>query len=348
MRNPWMFLAVVLCLPVFATAQTNETIVPAGTLLQCTLDEPRFSSATAQVGDPVLCHVNSLGMFGRPVFPRGAYLSGRLQEFRDPGHFFGKGWLKLEFETLTLPGGTFPIAAKTVSVPQYRVDAQGRIRGRGHPRRDAVEWSLPILWPEKLITLPARGPRPELKGETRILLRILEEVAIPNNATSPSSASATSAALSVPPSPRARASVSPSADSKVASSWDSGFNPNFNVSSSSAAGVFPRLRYGGVSMPAGEVELPSIKVSAQSTILDEAMRSIDRPWRAPKSTFLVCKDGRAYVVSNYWFETGQLVYYAADGMRQAFPIQDLDLETTTDVNRERGVPFVIRSNPTEP
>jgi hypothetical protein len=350
MRIPCVFLTVVLCLPVFAIAQTNETIVPAGTLLQCALDEPRFSSATAQVGDPVLCHVNSLGMFGRPVFPRGAYLSGRLQEFRDPGHFFGKGWLKLEFETLTLPGGTFPIAAKIVSVPQYSVDAEGRIRGHGHPRRDAIEWSFPILWPEKLITLPARGPRPVLKGETRILLRILEEVAIPNNATSPSSASATTAALSVPPSSRAHASVSPGADSKVASSWNSGFSPNLNVSSSSAAGVLSRLRYGGVSMPEAELELPSIKVSgqSQSTVLDEAMRSIDRPWRAPKSTFIVCKDGRAYVVSNYWFEAGQLVYYASDDMRQAFPIQDLDLETTTDVNRERGVPFVIRSNPSEP
>jgi hypothetical protein len=350
MRGSFMLLAVTFCLPVFAAAQTNETIVPAGTLLQCTLDEPRFSSATAQVGDPILCHVNSLGMFGRPVFPRGAYLSGRLQEFRDPGHFFGKGWLKLEFETLTLPGGTFPIAAKIVSVPQYRVDAEGRVRGRGHPRRDAIEWSFPVLWPEKLITLPARGPRPVLKGETRILLRVLEEIAIPNNATSPSSASAATAALSMPAGSRTHASVNPGADSKAASSWDSGFSPNLNVSSSRAAGVLPRLRYGGVSMPAADLELPSIQLSAQSpsTILDEAMRAIDRPWRAPTSTFLVCKDGRAYVASNYWFEAGQLVYFAADGMRQAFPIRELDLETTTDVNRERGVPFVIRSNPAEP
>ena len=84
MRSPCLFVAVVLCLPVLAKAQTNETIVRAGTLLQCTLDEPRFSSATAQVRDPVLCHVNSLGMFGRAVFPRGAYLSGRLEDFRDP------------------------------------------------------------------------------------------------------------------------------------------------------------------------------------------------------------------------------------------------------------------------
>jgi hypothetical protein len=70
MRSPCLFVAGVLCLPVLANTQTNETIVPAGTLLQCTLDEPRFSSQTVQVGDPVLCHAHSLGMFGHPIFPR--------------------------------------------------------------------------------------------------------------------------------------------------------------------------------------------------------------------------------------------------------------------------------------
>src|SRR5713226_8170 len=188
MRRFSLFVVVVLCLPKVVIAQTKESVVPAGTLLQCTLDEPRFSSETAQVGDPLVCHVSSLGMFGRPVLPRGAYLSGRFADFRDPGHFFGKGWLKLEFESLTLPGGTFPVSAKVVSVPHYRVDAEGNIRGRGHPRRDTIEWAIPILWPEKIITLPMRGPRPTLKGETRILLRLLEDVSIPSAAAVTSSA----------------------------------------------------------------------------------------------------------------------------------------------------------------
>jgi hypothetical protein len=127
-------------------------------------------------------------MFGRPVFPRGAYLSGRLEDFRDPGHFFGKGRLKLEFVSLTVPGGTFPVSAKIVSVPHYNVDAEGSIRGSGHARRDAVEWTIPILWPEKIITLPMRGPRPTLKGETRILLRIMDDLSIPTDAAVTASA----------------------------------------------------------------------------------------------------------------------------------------------------------------
>lgn len=108
MRRFSLSVAAALCLATTCTPQTRELIVPAGTLLQCTLDEPNFSSRTAHVGDPLLCYVRSLTMFGRPVFPRGAYLSGRLEEFRDPGHFVGKGRLKLEFVSLTVPGGTLP------------------------------------------------------------------------------------------------------------------------------------------------------------------------------------------------------------------------------------------------
>ena len=283
MHRLFLFVVVVLCLATVAAAQTKESIVPAGTLLQCTLDEPRFSSETAQVGDPVVCHVSSLGMFGRPIFPRGAYLSGRFEDFRDPGHFFGKGWLKLEFESLTLPGGTFPVSAKVVSVPHYRVDAEGSIRGRGHPRRDAIEWAIPILWPEKIIRLPMRGPRPTLKGETRILLRLLEDVSIPMEA-----AETSTAALSRP------------ARSRVSSS----------VSSNKASGSSPRLLYGGTSMPGAEAEGPFTVLPApvEKTSASELNRPTERPWRAPRPTLLILKDGQGYVVTNYWIEAGQLVY----------------------------------------
>lgn len=173
------FLAVVLCLPATAASQTKESIVPAGTLLRCTVDEPKFSSQTAQAGDPVLCHVASLGMFGEPVFPRGAYLSGRLEGFRDPGHFYGKGWMKLEFDHISLPDTVLPVPVKLVGVRGYRVDREEKILGRGHAKRDAVEWLIPPLWPWKVLSLPARGPRPTLKGETQFTLRLMEDVAVP-------------------------------------------------------------------------------------------------------------------------------------------------------------------------
>jgi hypothetical protein len=164
--------------------QVNGTFLPAGTLLGCTLDEPDFSSRTARPGDPVLCRTTSVEMFGRQVIPRGAYLSARLRNYRDPGHFVGKGWIQLEFTSLTLPGGSYPLNAKVISAGRYRVNGDGQIQGLGHAGRDAVEWAIPILWPMKVLTLPARGPRPRFKGETRLELRLMEDMVLPDSASS--------------------------------------------------------------------------------------------------------------------------------------------------------------------
>src|SRR5437660_4516533 len=87
----------------------RDLLVPAGTLLQCTLNEPNFSSATAAVGDPVLCHLRGMTSFGQQAFPRGSYLVGHLESDKNPGHFFGKGNLKLQFDRIGLPNGDLPL-----------------------------------------------------------------------------------------------------------------------------------------------------------------------------------------------------------------------------------------------
>jgi hypothetical protein len=172
-------LTCALCVLSTVLARANE-IIPAGTLLHCTIDEPNFSSKTAMVGDPVLCHLGSLGSFGHSVFPRGAMLSGHLQDYKDPGHFVGKGWIQLEFDRLILPGAqVMPLEAKIISAPHLKVDKQGDIHGKGHPTRDAIEWMIPVLWPIKVLTLPARGPFPTLKGESPMALRLMEDIEVP-------------------------------------------------------------------------------------------------------------------------------------------------------------------------
>jgi hypothetical protein len=92
-------------------ASADEMLLPAGTLVRCTLDEPNFSSKTADTGDPVLCRLNTQLQFGRAVFPRGAYLMGHLEAYKDPGHFFGKGNLMLNFDRIGLPNTELPFPA---------------------------------------------------------------------------------------------------------------------------------------------------------------------------------------------------------------------------------------------
>jgi len=164
-----------------AKVQAQDLLVPAGTLLQCTLDEPNFSSATAAVGDPVLCHLRSQQEFGHTMFPRGSMLGGHLEAEKDPGHFVGKGYLRITFDRIILPNGDLPVPAKVIQARGFKVDKQGSIDGKGHAKRDVVEWMLPPLWPWKVVMLPARGPRPTLKGEEPMELRLMDDIMVPQH-----------------------------------------------------------------------------------------------------------------------------------------------------------------------
>src|SRR5258705_8387472 len=104
MRRISAYLAVsVLFLGVQASTKAQDILVPAGTLLRCTLDEPNFSSATADIGDPVICHLSALRQFGKTVFPRGSYLGGHLEADKEAGHFLGKGYVKIEVYAIGFP-----------------------------------------------------------------------------------------------------------------------------------------------------------------------------------------------------------------------------------------------------
>ena len=51
--------------------------------------------------------------------------------------------------------------------------------GKGHAGRDALLWSIPLFWPVQIVRLPARGPRPVLRGEVPLTLRLLDDIEIP-------------------------------------------------------------------------------------------------------------------------------------------------------------------------
>jgi hypothetical protein len=114
------------------------------------------------------------------VLPYNSYLVGRFEDYRDPGHFVGKGWMELKFDHMVIePDTVVPVNARVVDAPGYRVDNQGRILGKGHVVRDVVMWSIPVLWPVDLLMLPMRGPRPTLKEETQLTLKVMDDLAVP-------------------------------------------------------------------------------------------------------------------------------------------------------------------------
>jgi hypothetical protein len=292
----------------------QDILVPAGTLLQCTMEEPNFSSATASVGDPVLCHLRSFQEFGRPVFPRGSMLAGHLEADKDPGHFVGKGYLKITFDRVIVPSGDIPVPAKVIQAKGYKVDKQGDIKGHGHATRDVVEWMIPPLWPWKVLTLPARGPRPTLKGEEPLQLRLMDDIVVPRNM----SASASFPHLDRPP----------YASSNIP-------KPTANV----GALPLPPASQTAMMVPDKPVGLAAENMVPVAMPVSEAkpeMVPAARP-TAPlnaRITILVLKSNQELEVTKYRIDNGVIIYQQLNGTQGAVDSTQIDWRRTTQMTAE--------------
>jgi hypothetical protein len=281
-------------------AQAQEVLVPAGTLLHCTMNEPNFSSATANIGDPVLCHLSGVQEFGRVAFPRGSYLQGHLEADREPGHFVGKGYLRLEFDRIGLPNADVPVPSKVVALRGYRVDREGDIVGKGHAKRDAVEWLFPPLWPWKVLALPARGPRPELKGESQLTLRLMDDIVVPKS-------------------------------SMLEPGWHYFGQPSSQ--SSDEVRPFPAKSDQPAAQPAAPQ--PVVPVAQPVRIQAPGDSLLPITDRSTRLTLIALKSGQSYAVSHYRIDGGQLNYVLASGAPGALDVKDVDWVRTSQLNSER-------------
>lgn len=300
-----LLILLVLATGVKAQDSANETILPAGTLLRCTLDEPNFSSKTADVGDPVLCPLSGVLLFSRSAFPRGAYLGGHLVAAKDPGHFVGKGYLQLEFDHIGLPDDQIPVPAKIIAAAKYRVDKEGKIIGHGHPKRDAVEWAIPLLWPLKVMTLPARGPRPTLKGEQQLTLRLMDDVALPAQ-----------------PMPGWHYFEKPSSQ---------------NLPPRSGA-----ARQSG--KPETPPEARQNAANSQFAETQPAQPSQPPVPRSTARNILILRNGRSYLASSLHIDGGQISYLLSDGTSGAVGLNEIDWTRTLETNAENGSAFAAATD----
>ncbi|MGA8066528.1 MAG: hypothetical protein WCA47_04305 [Terriglobales bacterium] len=345
-------LLAITILSLTLSASARETVLPAGTLLKCTLNEPNFSSATVAVGDPVLCHLHSVTEFGQLTFPRGAYLVGHLESAQDPGHFWGKGNMKLVFDRIGLPNGDMPLDAKVIATRGYKVDKNGAIDGKGHAKRDIVEWMIPPLWPWKIIMLPARGPRPTLKGESQLELRLMDDVQIPQ-------VSATNGPdwhfFGRPPVQNdSYYQGSYQGESYQGASYQGSSyqNPQYQAESyrnTSASGdnVVPQLALRRVrvtsSEPTAADEMPQVAYASY------VAKGPATNGAAPGVPVFVLKSGMVLEVGNYTYQDGRISYELASGGNGVIGAGEVDWTTTTRINNQRGVRTMLpggHPNPT--
>jgi hypothetical protein len=329
MRRFLLYLAVsVLFLGVQASTKAQDILVPAGTLLRCTLDEPNFSSATADIGDPVICHLSALRQFGKAVFPRGSYLGGHLEADKEPGHFWGKGYLKIEFDRIGFPDSDIPVPSKMIAAKGYRVDKKGDIVGKGHATRDTVEWLIPPLWPWKILTLPAKGPRPTLKGEEQVTVRLMDDIDVPRQGSSlrsyqrpPAPASYHSQSFRKPvalknsenPAQEKPASQKPADSSDPADLSEIGYEAK-NVAPIDA----------GMTNAAVTAEAPAQMVRTSSVVTGQPARV----------RLIALKSANVYAVTNYRINGGSLSYVLASGGKGSVDLTEVDWRATSRLNGE--------------
>jgi hypothetical protein len=299
---------VIAVLALSAGASARDVVLPAGTLLQCTMNEPNFSSSTVDVGDPVLCHLRGITEFGQQAFPRGSYLVGHLEAAKDPGHFFGKGYLKIQFDRIGLPTGDLPLEAKVIATRGYKVDKSGKIDGKGHAKRDVVEWMLPPLWPWKVIMLPARGPRPTLKGETVLSLRLMDDVQVPQVAKT--------------------------------------FGPNWHFfggvqnQSYDESSNRPTLSIRGSVTTANVSASEDVPQASYASLVTRVVSPAPSGMSAASPVFIL-KTGMVLAVGNYQYQDGRITYTLTNGGGGVLSTDDVDWTTTTRVNNQRGVHMTL-------
>jgi hypothetical protein len=308
-----------------ASTKAQDILVPAGTLLRCTLDEPNFSSATADIGDPVICHLNGLREFGQNVFPRGSYLGGHLEADKEPGHFVGKGYLKLEFDRIGFPSSDIPVPSKVIAAKGYKVDRHGDIVGRGHATRDTVEWLIPPLWPWKILTLPARGPRPTLKNEEQITVRLMDDIQIPRLVASGQSYERPASYDRPRPSYRPQSFDRPPGSDRPRSSepLQAVSTPENNTADVSyiALSTATQKDQPDVSDPSSAQTEPS---APNSTTMRQPLRM----------KWIALKPGNVYAVTNYRIHDGSVTYLLSSGAKGSVDITEVDWRKTSHLNAE--------------
>lgn len=157
---------------------------------------------------------------------------------------------------------------------------------------------LPPLWPWKVIMLPARGPRPQLKGETVLHLRLMDDVEVPQLAQT------------------------------FGPGWHFFGHPqNESYDNAQVNDARPQLAVRG-----------SFAVSASAQVsfakYDDANSNLVT---LPGMPVFVLNTGTVLAVSGYGYQANRLSYTLASGGSGVISTDEINWDATTRVNAKRGI-----------
>ena len=212
--------------------------------------------------------------------------------------------------------------SKIIAAKGYKVDKKGDIVGKGHPTRDTVEWLIPPLWPWKVLMLPARGPRPTLKGEEQITVRLMDDIDVPRPGGSLRS-------YERPPAP---ASYHSQSFRKPVSLKNSEKPVNVPGNNNDAPDV-SQIGYEAANTPSGEA------APADAGVTSEAPAQIVRTssvvsGQPARVRLIALKSENVYAVTSYRINGGSLSYVLSSGGKGSVDLTEVDWRATSRLNAE--------------
>jgi hypothetical protein len=166
---------------------------------------------------------------------------------------------------------------------------------------------IPPLWPWKVVSLPFRGPRPALRGEEPMQLRLMDDIVIPR----------TLAQISHPDRPPYASSTQPSAY-RVALR-----------SSTKHLAVEKRV------IPRNETPA-NVQTAALETAgdLQISEQQLAEPQSSKRFTILVLKSNQVYEVAEYHRDRDLLLFRDLQGRKGGVDVKDVDWRKTSEMTAQ--------------
>src|SRR4029077_15428091 len=204
------------------------------------------------------------------------------------------------------PTGDVPLPAKVIAAKGFKVDKQGDIKGKGHAKRDVVEWMIPPLWPWKVVSLPARGPRPTLKGEEPLQLRLMDDIVVPRNLSASAAVPRNLSGSAFHPDRPPYASSNIPKPIGFAGDPQPGATQQSGVTEKPAAGV------------ANENIIPASMTTNTVALVPAAEIPVVRV------TMLVLKSNQVLEVTKYRIDSAVVIYHGLNGTNGAVGTEQID------------------------
>jgi hypothetical protein len=113
------------------------------------------------------------------------------------------------------------------------------------------------------------------------------------------------------------------------------------------ASSYSLFKPASMTLSASAADVAQVNFIPQAVSPASAAQSAVSPTPAvgtePALTVLAMTGGEAFLAREYWVQDGQVHCVLAEGEQKSFPLEQMDLYQTANLNRQRNIKFVLQA-----